>query len=123
MTAFRVRVVASTDGCRRIRISGDVDLTVAELLRTVIIGPSEQAHLDTVDVDFTDVTFLDMAGVNALLDARRTLLANGRRLRVRGVQGVARQVLEITGLLALLDGKDDGLPSSPDGKDEMYDSR
>jgi hypothetical protein len=55
-------------------------------------------------VDASKLTFIDAAGVSALVAARTRLLGEGREpLVVRGASRVVRRVFEITGLTSLLD--------------------
>ena len=53
-----------------------------------------------VVVDLNDVTFMDSAGINALVGAYHRVPPNGE-LRLIGLRPNVRKVLEITGLLAL----------------------
>jgi anti-anti-sigma regulatory factor len=53
-------------------------------------------------VDLSGVSFLDSAGINALLKVRRWADANRRSARVTGAGGLVREVLELTGVLAHL---------------------
>lgn len=64
-----------------------------------------------IEVDLTEASFLDAAGVGALMDARNAVTAAGRRLRVRGAAGLLLQVLEICGVVDLLGAKSDDEPA------------
>jgi anti-sigma B factor antagonist len=61
-----------------------------------------QGGAPLVVVDFSGLTFLDSTGVNCLVRARADGDAAGTRLLVRNATGIARRVLEITGLAELL---------------------
>ncbi len=87
---------ARTEVC----VAGEVDLTTAdELSEAVRTGLASGAVL----VDLRQVTFMDSAGVRALNTALREAAARGRELRLcDGLQPAVLQVLEMTGMLALL---------------------
>jgi anti-anti-sigma factor len=57
-----------------------------------------------VVVDLAAVTFLDSAGINALLKGRRLAESRGQSFAVTGATGLVRQVLDITGVWNHLSG-------------------
>jgi anti-anti-sigma factor len=57
-----------------------------------------------VEVDLSAVRFLDSSGIRLLLIGRRAADERGVAYRVTGAQGIARQVLEMTGVWAHLSG-------------------
>ncbi|GAA1557398.1 hypothetical protein GCM10009827_092920 [Dactylosporangium maewongense] len=86
-----------------VSIAGDVDLSTAgDLDREVLAAVDSGAA--TVVVDLAEVTFIDSAGINTLLKARRHAGEQGRQLRIANAAGVVRDVLEMTGVLAHLSG-------------------
>lgn len=97
-----IETVRSADSWT-ITVSGDIDATSAPAF-----GRSLRDVLDHPDVaqlllDLTGVTFLDSAGLTALVVANRTAQSRGRVLSVRcGSSRAVRRPLEITGLLTIL---------------------
>jgi anti-sigma B factor antagonist len=84
-------------------VTGDVDAVTAPTLRQSLV--ETLAHPDVTDVllDLSGVTFLDSAGLTALVVADRTARATGRALTVTcGTSRAVRRPLEITGLLTVL---------------------
>jgi anti-sigma B factor antagonist len=80
-----------------IRASGEVDLATAgrfgaELEQAIGSGPK------TVVVDLSDVSFMDSAGVNTILNARSLAQTAGVELVLRRPQGEAAKILEFFSL-------------------------
>ncbi len=100
-----------------LRVAGELDIATAPLLADHL-----REHADTAGVlvlDLSDVTLLAASGVALIVDAHRDIGARGR-LHLIGVTGnrpVAR-VLDLTGVLGLLDVHDDlpGLLAHLDGR-------
>jgi anti-sigma B factor antagonist len=93
-------------------VSGEVDAATTERFRAALV---EVQGLRVV-VDLSGVTFLDSAGISALIAARHRLPSGGE-LRVIGLRPNVRRVLEITGLLDFfnVDTPDDRPAPSSDG--------
>jgi anti-anti-sigma factor len=53
-------------------------------------------------VELSGVTFIDSAGINALLKGRRAADERGRVFRVTGATGIVRELLDMTGVWAHL---------------------
>jgi anti-sigma B factor antagonist len=86
-----------------VHVAGDVDLsTVAELDHATLIALADA--VPNVVIDLAGVTFIDSAGINALLKSRRLADDQGRQFRVAGATGVVRDVLDLTGVLSHLSG-------------------
>jgi len=74
-----------------VRVGGEVDLTNSASLQSAL------AEGRLVDVDLSQVSFMDSSGVRALLEAHRVLHYRDGALRVVGASRVVRRVLEISG--------------------------
>jgi anti-anti-sigma factor len=84
-------------GATTVGASGDIDLsTVGELDDELAAAVGSDAA--TVIVDLSAVTFIDSAGISALLRGRRAADEHGQDFRVTGAAGPVRQVLELTGV-------------------------
>src|SRR5689334_16162565 len=82
-------------------LKGELDLHTAETLRCGV----EQAvgmGCVLVDVDLSEVTFIDCAGIDALVTASSSLQAASSRLRVRRPSPVVARMTALTGTGALL---------------------
>jgi anti-anti-sigma factor len=85
-----------------VRLSGEVDLAVADDLQHWLVAaiPAEPIH--TMHVDFHDVTFLDSTGIRAMVLAQRAAQERGVTMRLSGAHGRVESALRITGVYELL---------------------
>jgi anti-anti-sigma factor len=84
-----------------VTVSGELDLATAPELEAVFDSIAATSS-DRVVVDLTEVGFLDSSGIRALVRAKRRLDGVGALLVLDGLSDAARQVLEISGVLAAL---------------------
>lgn len=83
---FVVQYSRNADGC--VVVSGEIDMAVAELVKTFLldgIGPLE--------LDLSGVTFIDSTGIRLLVDAQQV-----RTVRITAASPAVIRVLEIVGL-------------------------
>lgn len=100
LPTFSLSATVDADGRTTVSVAGEVDIATAEELTAAV-----RSGLATggVVIDLGAVTFMDSAGVRALNTALRDAAESGRELRVAdGLQPGVVQVLEMTGMLALL---------------------
>jgi anti-sigma B factor antagonist/stage II sporulation protein AA (anti-sigma F factor antagonist) len=103
-TRLRVRQNPDREGCVRVILTGEIDMSNVDTLAEALAAAPATAH--SLVVDLADVTFLDSTGIAALLSAHRRAGASGRTLTVVNAQGMVRRVLDITGVYPALTGKD-----------------
>jgi anti-anti-sigma factor len=106
-------------GTARVAVTGEVDLATAPALRERLLGVLHEQSPDLIDVDLAGVTFLDCAGIGALVAVHNAAVQAGRRMRVTRPQPIVRRVLEVTGLLGVFTAPTD--PPAPTGS--AYPSR
>jgi anti-anti-sigma factor len=85
-----------------IAITGDLDLSNSDDLEQQVIASASEDGVALAVIDLAGVSFVDSAGINALLRARRWADDHQRSLRVVGAAGMVREVLELTGVLGHL---------------------
>jgi anti-anti-sigma factor len=89
------------DGIMGVCVAGEVDLETAEqvtdAVRTALAGRPREVH-----VDMAAVTFLDSSGIRTLLHAHREAAEQQVVLRVVNAHRRVAKVLDLTGLLELL---------------------
>jgi anti-sigma B factor antagonist len=109
-TDFGVSIV-QVDGHTTVRVAGEIDLATAIELRERLDSVIAAATGD-VDLDLSDVMFLDSSGLAVLLAARRGLHDKHHRLRV---PNASKQVLRVFELSGVLDVMTDGVqpPGDP----------
>jgi anti-anti-sigma factor len=81
-----------------LEVSGELDLATHERVIEAI-KRAEASDAKTIDLDLTEVTFIDSSGIRALVEGTLESRRNGQRLRLVPVQGQVRRVLEMCGLL------------------------
>jgi len=86
-----------------VTVRGDVDSVTAAGLRDHLLEVLGHPGVRTVELDLTAVTFLDSAGLTALVAVHRAAEGAGQSLCVRcGTARAVRRPLEITGLAGVL---------------------
>jgi anti-anti-sigma factor len=90
--------LSTEDDSAVLEVGGEVDLDTAQQFRDALHRAQEARR---VVVDLSGVSFMDSAGVNAIIGAYNRLPPDGE-LRVIRLRANVRRVFEITGLLALL---------------------
>jgi anti-anti-sigma factor len=89
-------------GTTRVIVSGEIDLSTAGALRDRLLQVLREQAPAVLDVDLARVTFLDCAGVGALVAVRNAAVHAGIQMRVTHLQRIARRVLDLVGLLDVL---------------------
>ena len=89
------------DGVVTLRVSGELDLADAGRFQDDV-RRFTQASPDPVDLDLTQLGFIDSSGMQALLSARQSIVDEGRAFRVVAVSPAAQRLLALTGLDDLL---------------------
>ncbi|MGW2962295.1 STAS domain-containing protein [Streptomyces sp. NPDC001220] len=92
---------AVLDGVRVVALRGELDHTTRDLARQALSPPATDAFPRTV-ADLTRLTFMDSAGINALIAAHRAATDAQGWLRVVGAQPTVQRVLELVGIDALI---------------------
>lgn len=97
-----VEVTARRDGAAAvIEVAGELDLHAAERLSAVAADVLAQP-VESVDVDARRVTFIDSAGIRAILLARAEAQTAGIAFTLSGASPVVRRIIEIAGAEGLL---------------------
>ena len=93
----------------RVAVVGEVDIATAPTLRETLLNVLDRRAPAVVDINLAGVTFLDCAGVGALVAVTNAAALTGARIRVTHARAVVRQVLSLTGLLgAIIQATDEG---------------
>jgi anti-sigma B factor antagonist len=103
----RFALLLDLDGGRdpdvpRVVLSGEVDALIADQLREAVVEVLSRQRPRHIEIDLDGVTFLDSAGIRALLGCHADAEQADCRLTVTAPRPGAYRVLEITGLLEYL---------------------
>lgn len=83
-------------GCHEIDVVGELDLAVSAELRAALDQAVDKGlH---VLVDLSACEFIDVSGVEALVQGHERLSSRGLQLLLYGVRGQPRRVLAVTGM-------------------------
>ena len=85
-------------GAVTLSLAGDLDADASAALDVLIINAVGQGGVRNLIVDLRGVSFLDAAGVRALIGARQAALRHGAALHLTNAKGIVLQVLRIVGL-------------------------
>lgn len=84
-----------------VRVIGDADLYTAPLLEQQLRELIDEGAR-AITVDIADLTFIDAAGITALVRTGNDLRRSGGRMRLRSPSRNVQKVLRITGVGSLL---------------------
>ena len=86
-----------------VRLSGELDHHSAADVRGALDAVLRDVTVREMQLDMTDVTFMDSAGLGVVLGRYRTLAARGGRLIVSGVRTPIDRIFRMSGLYALVE--------------------
>jgi len=101
-----VEVDRPESGVVVLRARGDVDAYTAPGLRAQL-HEATAGEAGLVVVDLAEITFIDSAGLGALVGAHRRMRETGGRLRIVRPPPLVARAFELTGLDEVLDLRDD----------------
>lgn len=88
-----------------VAVVGELDLQGADRL-SAAVAEALADPVEFVDIDARRLTFIDSAGIRAILLARADVEGRGGTLRVSGVLPAVRRIMEIAGAEAILPAAD-----------------
>lgn len=98
--------ISQDSGAIRVLFSGELDFATAPNMWELFLHP-DVVGASQVRVDLTDVTFFDSSALGVIVAAcRKTRETDGRTFSVTCPDGLARRVLEISGLIDYLQVED-----------------
>ena len=103
-------IVADTvyPGVVQLTLTGEADLTTAELLRQAITGAVQGERVAGVLIDLHGVSFLDSTTIGVLVHGRRLAEEAAIGYQVVNPQAAVRYVLETVGVVDYLSGDPSG---------------
>lgn len=93
--------VTCRDG--HLRIAGDMTIYAAASIRDELFALVPDCR-GTIELDLSDVTALDTAGLQIVLMIRRLAQARGATFRVSKPSAAVLEVIELCGMRRLIDG-------------------
>jgi stage II sporulation protein AA (anti-sigma F factor antagonist) len=99
---LRVSVEVTGPHAIVVRPAGDIDYSSLDPLRQALMD-ARMAGVREIVVDLAEVGFLDSQGLAVILYAHRRQRSTGGRLVLRNLNDLARRLLHVTNLTAVLD--------------------
>ena len=85
-----------------VTLSGSIYVEEAARIRESLIGYIEKGHKNLI-VDFGEVDYIDSSGLGTLVAIQRRALQNGGSVVIKGLQGLVRDLFELTRLDRVFD--------------------
>lgn len=92
-------ITPAADGAIQVSLAGELDSEEADRLRAGVADLLQRHAPAPIRLDASRLTFLDSAGIRALLTCRRMTEQAGSRMSIPRVHRNVFQVLQVTGLL------------------------
>lgn len=93
--------IEKSNGVATLLLHGELDMWTAPLLLEPLTALERQGVRELV-LDLRDLTFMDVVGLHAFVDAQRRAEGNGHRLLLVGVLPFVRRLFQLTGTEYLL---------------------
>jgi anti-anti-sigma factor len=87
-----------------VALAGELDMAAAFRLESELEPLLAAPGIDAVVLDLADVSFLDSAGLGALLSIREQAARLGRDVRIASMSEPVRRILDATATRSALDG-------------------
>jgi anti-anti-sigma factor len=95
-TPYELTVDPATNAVR-VALRGEIDIAMNEHLRT-LVDTSLADRPDSVEVDFSDVSFMDSTGIRFLVGYRTRCDAIGASWSLVGLSASIKRLIELSGL-------------------------
>ena len=92
-----VRVIPDSDPLTAV-VTGRISVESSPDLRRLLLGLVFQSAAPVIMIDLSAVTYLDMSGLAILLEALKAARERSVKLRITGISGEARNLVEIAQL-------------------------
>jgi len=99
---FQMNIVGATHRTVRAEIAGELDMSNSHILQARLLAALRDRHPAVLDLDMTDVTFMDCSTVSALVRIRATAERSSCRMRILNPRPLVVRILDALDLLELL---------------------
>ncbi len=114
MIANDLQIAVTQDDDRTVlSVSGRVSVDSSPMLRNRLLAALSSIATHSVVVDLTEAPYIDCSGIATLIEALKVARSRKVGLRVTGLQGRIKNLFEITGVLALFEGRSLAMGPSP----------
>jgi anti-anti-sigma factor len=99
---LRIDATYPSPDTARAAVVGEVDMATVQMFRDRLLDVLREHPSAVLYVDLSGVTFLDCAGISALVAVHNAAVQVGCRIWVTGPRPIVHRVLDLTGLLNIL---------------------
>lgn len=97
--AYRMTVVG---GVCSVRLVGEIDFANADQVTDWLLNAIDGSKCHRLDIDFTDLSFLDSSGIRCLLTVYRHATSRKVEVNLSNAQPMVRRTLRLAGVDSLL---------------------
>lgn len=95
------------DGYLMALVSGEIDLSVADELRSRLDNQLEASGLKKLVLDLSNVSFIDSSGLGVILGRYKKLQNIGGKIVIIGASPTVKRILELSGIMRIIEVSDD----------------
>lgn len=85
-----------------VRITGELDMHVANQFRDTIDQCLEQSGLNDIVINLEEVPFIDSSGIGVILGRYKKVAHLGGKVSLVGVQSAVEKILLLSGILGIM---------------------
>lgn len=93
----------SINNCLIIKLNGEIDHHSAEEIRNRIDREFEASMAKYLVFDFSDVDFMDSAGIGLIIGRYKAVDKQGGKVAVTNVSGAVNRILDISGIYKIIE--------------------
>lgn len=95
--------IKKENNCLVVAPTGEIDMSITDALRRDVDRALEQNEVFNIIFDLAGVSFVDSSGLGVILGRYKKVTAAGGRVFLTGAGPQVRKVLELSGLLTLME--------------------
>ena len=104
--------VVHGDEAALVRLSGRLNIDSSPALRDRLLSLLQSEPPEAVNLDLTDVPYMDCSGIATLIEALKIARHRKTALHLKGLHGRLFHLFEVTGMLFLFEANGDASASS-----------
>lgn len=94
---------SSRDESLVVKLDGDLDHHLANIIRIPIDQKIDDAAIKTVVFDFANVGFMDSSGIGLIMGRYKLISRKGGKIRAVNLSPAIRRIFEISGLFKIVE--------------------
>ncbi|RLL42145.1 anti-sigma factor antagonist [Oceanobacillus piezotolerans] len=95
--------VVENDEKNSIKLSGEIDAYTAPKLKETLLPLTKLEKVNTIEVDFTNVNYMDSTGLGVFVSALKSSNEHGNEFKLVNLNDRIYRIFKITGLIDIMD--------------------